>query len=128
MSQHKPAEAISRFLHGIFSFYRDKGMNVQGAKGRMYEESLTKIHNMIKDDKDIPDHAQVISAQFFSRTLQARGRALTTELESAVAAGDEHLIATLRAAIGDLHKIKVGVDDFIVNYKGVYNHGSNNEG
>lgn len=123
MSQHKPAEAFKRFLHGIFAFYRDKGMNVQGAKGRMYEESLDSIYEMMKSEEDIPDHSTVISAQFAVRTLQARGQALTKQLESAIAAGDEQLIATLRVAIGDLHKTKVALDDFIVNYKGVFDHG-----
>lgn len=119
MSQHKPAEALRRFMHGIFDFYQDKRMPVQAAKGRMYDETLNAAYDMMKVDKDIPDHALVISAQFQSRLLNARGAELSKQLKTAIEAGDEEMINMLRFTLGQLKALKTSVDEFISTYKGV---------
>ncbi len=100
MSHHKPSSGLKRFLYSIFSFYTNKGMHKDAAKGRMYDETLEAVLEMAKADPDIPDHALVLSAQHLSRHLFARGKQLTEQkLKTAIEAEDVQTVEQIRPQI-----------------------------
>jgi hypothetical protein len=117
MSQKaKPADALSRFMHGIFSFYRDKGMPVNTAKARMYDETLEACGKMMKQDPDIPDHTLVIASQFLYDLVNQRGIELSKELKKmADVKTDDPRMTALR----QLKASKDALNSFISSYKGV---------
>lgn len=112
-----PAHALSRFMHGIFDFYNDRGMPVKTAKARMYDETLQSCLDLMKKEDLIPDHAVVIGMQFTSSLLNARGAALAKLLQKEQ---DPNEIQLLRKALQELKSAKDQVDSFITTYKGVY--------
>jgi hypothetical protein len=124
MSQ-KPADALARFMFGIFDFYRDKGMPHKTAKARMYDETLDTLFKMMREDPDIPDHGLVIALQFVSRLLNNRGVQLSNELRKSSNQNDLNHISELRKALSQLKTLKTQVDEFISAYKGVDSHGKN---
>ncbi|SFJ63556.1 hypothetical protein SAMN02799624_05288 [Paenibacillus sp. UNC496MF] len=114
----KPADALGRFMFGIFNHYRDNGLSIPMAKGRMFDEALQTCAKMIKDETDIPDHGLVIAAQMVSQLLNHRGYELSQAVEKSQDPNDPRLepMRQIKAA-------KDAIDLFISTYKGEQQHG-----
>jgi len=123
MSKNNPASSLSRFMHGVYFHYFNKGMPTNTAKARMYDETLDACFDFVKNEKDIPDHAVVISAQFMYRVINQRGLALAKELKETK---DDEKIMILRKALQQLNQVKTSLDEFISTYEGVL--GKNGKG
>jgi hypothetical protein len=116
--QHRPADALARFMHGIFEFYRDKGMPQKSAKARMFDETLDTCYSLMSKEQEIPDHALVIAAQFLSRLLNSRGVKLTNAVKAQQDPNDARL-----EAMRQIKAVKDALDQFISIYKGETQHG-----
>jgi hypothetical protein len=114
----KPADALGRFMYGIFDFYRDNGLTIPAAKARMYDEALQTCAQMMKVDPDIPDHALVIAAQMMSQLLNHRGYQLTEAAKKEQKPNESRL-----EALRQIKAAKDAIDAFISTYKGGTQHG-----
>lgn len=115
MSRKKPEilYAFHRFLEGIFSYYFDKGMPKERAKIRMYKESYDTMFDLIKEEKDVPDHILVTTMQHASRHLNRRGFELSKKIRENPENTEE-----IRKALHEIKKLKDHIDSFITTYKG----------
>lgn len=114
---HDPKDSLSRFMHGIYAHYSDKGIGSKKAKGRMIDETLQTVRGFIDKEQEIPDHLLVLVAQAFSQSLHHRGKKITTETISTSSGSKEqesHLVA-----LRQLKDAKDATDLFITTYKGV---------
>jgi deoxyadenosine/deoxycytidine kinase len=112
-----PTASLSRFLHGIFEYHRDKGVPVAVAKAKMYDEALEAIYKMMKDEREIPDHMMAISATFMRRALNMRGVQLKKQVEKLPK--DDPQIPIILEAMRDIKAAVDATEHFIKSYKGI---------
>lgn len=114
-----PAQSLSRFMHGIYDYYTDRGMPSKTAKARMVDHTLETCVNLMKQEKDVPDELLVLMTQWTSRALNNRGAMMTKairqmEEKAEVPLDTDALFKPLR----DIKQAKDAMDVFIENYKG----------
>jgi hypothetical protein len=112
--KYNPADSLGRFMIGIYDYYKDRGMPQKTAKARMVDNTLNEVVELMKEEKEVPDHMLVIMAQFMSRALNNRGAQITKEIKES---GIEHAQEELQP-LRDIKAAKDAVDIFIENYKG----------
>lgn len=111
----KPIQALSRFMHGIFDFYHDRGMPQDTAKARMLKETYDTCFDFFKSEQQIPDHQLVITLEHSTKMLNKRGSDLSKKLSISK---DEAEITKLREALQQIKNAKDSLDGFISSYKG----------
>lgn len=109
-----PATSLSRFMHGIFDYYHDRGMPAKTAKARMIDNTFEEAVKLMRSEKEVPDEMLVIMSQWMSRALNNRGAQITKDIkESGVQYTNEEL-----QPLRDIKATKDAIDSFIENYKG----------
>jgi hypothetical protein len=112
--KYNPADSLGRFMIGIYDYYTDRGLPQNTAKARMVDNTLNEVVELIKQEKEVPDHMLVIMAQFMSRALNTRGAQITKIIqESDMEPTEEHL-----KPLRDIKPATDAINTFIENYKG----------
>lgn len=112
--KYNPADSLGRFMIGIYDYYKDRGMPQKTAKARMVDNTFNEVVELMKEEKEVPDHMLVIMAQFMSRALNNRGAQITKDIkESGIEYAQEEL-----QPLRDIKAAKDAIDVFIENYKG----------
>lgn len=113
-----PAHSLSQFMLGVYDYYRDRGMPQKAAKTRMIDHSLEEIVQLIKQEKEVPDHMLVLMAQWMSKALNQRGVTMTKEVKAMQEKSTEDTIDVNLTPFHQIKELKDVTDRFVESYKG----------
>ena len=112
-----PAQSLSRFMHGVYDYYTDRGMPSKTAKAKMMDHTLEESVKLMIAEREVPDEMLVIMAQWMSRALNNRGAQITKTINEAYTQGNVTPDTVLQP-LRDIKSAKDAIDVFIETYKG----------
>ncbi|MCD7911033.1 hypothetical protein KC480_05775 [Bacillus velezensis] len=117
MSRRKPnpADSLSRFMIGVYDYYKDRGMPQNTAKIKMYKDSLDECLKLFKTEKEIPDEILILLVQFTTKAIVNRGAQITKKIKDLP---QDNVSEDMLEILRQLKQLQDEAETFIAKYIG----------